>query len=333
MYETFGKAEVDKRVEEFKQGKKALAEPALDGDIVLLTVQTIPTKYRLGGAEASAAFFFDNSSTCSVIRNEFASKHKLYSEKVLISLVTVNGSKDLTTKLYLVELVNLVGNTQVVRAFGLYSICRLLPKVCYKELKQEFSPRMQEELAKLTSRPKGVDLDLLIGSESIGLHPTVLEIRSNVVAKRLRFRDGFMLNGTSPQLKTSNCLHFTEGAEAIRVGSFNIGVNALRTTQLRNSLADQDNQRDDEIGIRTLDLALELPMKLDPSFDSEKQEGPAHLGKEGGNWPNKRKLAEEVSEDKIPRGMDERGPGKTATAQKAEPSPKEMGGGPEDLDC
>ena len=90
-----------------------LAEPALDGDRVLLTVQTIPMKYGLGGAEASAVAFFHNGSTCSVIRNEFAWQHKLYGEEVMISLAPVNGTKDLTTKLYLVDM---DGNTQVVRA-------------------------------------------------------------------------------------------------------------------------------------------------------------------------------------------------------------------------
>ena len=49
-------------------------------------------------------------------------------------------------------------------------------KVSYRELKQEFSPTVQEEWAKLTSRPTGVVVDLLIGSKFIGLYPVVLEI-------------------------------------------------------------------------------------------------------------------------------------------------------------
>ena len=63
MYKLYGKAEVDKTVKEFEQGKKALTEPALDGDRVLLTVQTIFMKYWLGSAKACVVAFFDNSST------------------------------------------------------------------------------------------------------------------------------------------------------------------------------------------------------------------------------------------------------------------------------
>ena len=37
------------------------------------------------------------------------------------------GTKDYTTKLYLVELADMDGNTQVIIAFGLNSICVLLP--------------------------------------------------------------------------------------------------------------------------------------------------------------------------------------------------------------
>ena len=59
-------------------------------------------------------------------------------------------------KLYLVELVNTDGSTQVVTAFGLDSICGLLPTVKYGELKQEFSPKIQKEWAKLMSRPTGL---------------------------------------------------------------------------------------------------------------------------------------------------------------------------------
>ena len=72
MYETFSRAEVDRRVQEFEQGKNALTEHVLDGGRVLRTVQTIPMKDGLGGDKAYAATFFDNASTGSVVRNKFA---------------------------------------------------------------------------------------------------------------------------------------------------------------------------------------------------------------------------------------------------------------------
>ena len=104
---------------------------ALDGD----RVQTMFMKYGLGSAKAYVVAFFDNSSTCSVVRNEFALKNKLYGKEVMISLATVNGTKDLTTKLYLMELIDMDWNTQVVRAFSLNNICGLLLNVRYEVFK------------------------------------------------------------------------------------------------------------------------------------------------------------------------------------------------------
>ena len=93
----------------------------------------------------------------------------------MISLATVNGTKDLTTKLYLMELIDMDWNTQVVRAFSRNNICGLLLYVRYG----------------------------------------VFKIRGNMVAKRSRFGGSLVLNGTSPQLRTSNCLHFSEATAAI----------------------------------------------------------------------------------------------------------------------
>ena len=53
-----------------------------------------------------------------------------------------------------------------------------------------------------------------------------------MVAKGLRFGDGFVLNGSSSQLKTLNGLQFAEAAAAIRVRNFDVGVNTLRFNQL-----------------------------------------------------------------------------------------------------
>ena len=88
----------------------------------MLTIQTIPMKFGLNRAEASAVTLFDSGSVCSFVSNEFAWQHRLYGEEVLVGLATVNRTRNYTTKLYLVELVDMDGNTQVVRAFGLDSV-------------------------------------------------------------------------------------------------------------------------------------------------------------------------------------------------------------------
>ena len=96
MYDTFGKKEVDKRVPELNHGKKALWEHCLEGDRVLMVVQSVPMKYRITGAVTQAVTFFDTLSTCSVVRNQFAEEHKMFDEEIVITLTTVNGTSSWT---------------------------------------------------------------------------------------------------------------------------------------------------------------------------------------------------------------------------------------------
>ena len=74
--------------------------------------------------------------------------------------------------------------------------------------------------ASLFSWPSGVVVDLLVGSEVINLHPVQLETRGNMMAKRSRLGVGYVLNGTSSEIRTSHRLHFPDTAEAIRVVNF-----------------------------------------------------------------------------------------------------------------
>ena len=217
MYKSFGKEQVDEMVRKLEQGKKARQEHALDGDKVLLVVQSIPMKYGVAGGVTSAVTFFDNGSTCFVVRNQFSRQQILYGKEIMILLTTVNGTTNLTTKLYLVELVEKEGQKKVVKAFGLDSIAGKLPSVNYGELKKKFSLAIQEVWTSLTSRPSRLVVDLLVGIESISLHPVCLKTREDMVARWSRFGVGYVLKGTIPKLMTSNCLQFGETAAAIRV--------------------------------------------------------------------------------------------------------------------
>ena len=58
LYNTFGKEEVDERVQELDQGRKALKEHRLDGDRVLMVTQLVPMKFRIAGVMTHAVTFF-----------------------------------------------------------------------------------------------------------------------------------------------------------------------------------------------------------------------------------------------------------------------------------
>ena len=144
---TFVKKEVNKRVRELDEGKKALLKQRIEGERVLMVIQMVPMKHGIAGGIAQAITFFDTGATCSVVRIQFAEDHKLYGEKIVITLTTVNGTTDVTTKLYLVELMDRNGDRKIVKAFGLDSITGKLPTINYGTLKNEFSPQVQEKWA------------------------------------------------------------------------------------------------------------------------------------------------------------------------------------------
>ena len=124
-----------------KKGKKALQKHCIKGERVLLVIQTVPMKYGISGAVMDTVTFFNTGATCSVVRNQFAKEHDLYGQEVVITLSTIKGTSDVTTKLYLVELLDRDGVRRIVKAFGMDSIPGKLPTVNYENLKTKFSPR------------------------------------------------------------------------------------------------------------------------------------------------------------------------------------------------
>ena len=69
-------------------------------------------------------------------------------------------------------------------------------------------------MGSLILRPSGVAMDLLVGSNAIDLHPVQHETCGNMMARRLRFGVGYVLNGTSPEITTSHHLHFAQTSGA-----------------------------------------------------------------------------------------------------------------------
>ena len=152
---------------------------------VLQVVQAIPMKY------GSAVTLFDTGTQCSLVRNTFARTHCLYGEDGL----------------YRVELMDKEGRWHIVNAYGVDDIpSQHQPPyrtyTTYGNLKAEFSPEVQEVWASLTNRPSG-EIDLLVGSEAISLHPVGWELRGGMKALSSWFGEGYVLNGTHPEISTA----------------------------------------------------------------------------------------------------------------------------------
>ena len=59
LYNTFGKKDVNERIRELNEGKKALRKHRIEVEWVLMVVQTVPMKYGFRGAVVDTITFFD----------------------------------------------------------------------------------------------------------------------------------------------------------------------------------------------------------------------------------------------------------------------------------
>ena len=96
----------DKELEEIRL---LLGEPMLDGDQILLMLQSIWVKFGLESSRKQLAAFIDNGSTCSLILESVAEKLNLPGQNIRVTISTINGEKERCTKLYIVELLNSQG--------------------------------------------------------------------------------------------------------------------------------------------------------------------------------------------------------------------------------
>ena len=67
-----------KRKRELEEVKAELAQPLLNGDKVLMTVIKVDVTYEVKGDITKVVCFFDDGSSCSIIKNSFAVKLGLW---------------------------------------------------------------------------------------------------------------------------------------------------------------------------------------------------------------------------------------------------------------
>ena len=112
-----------------------MGEKLLDGDKVLLIIQEISMVVGTNRAQKKVITFFDPGSTCSLVLTNYAEENGLEGTPVTITIGTVNGEKERTTKLYGVELLTTEGERKMVRAFGMEKISEKVPYICFDGVK------------------------------------------------------------------------------------------------------------------------------------------------------------------------------------------------------
>ena len=177
---------------------------------VLLLLQQITSK------SGALTAFYDNGSTCCLITFSAAEKLNLHGEPILISIKTTIGNKTLRSYAYQITLIDNKGINHTITAFGVTNISNHQNVVDVSRLCDKFSKEVQDDWD-LIEQPEG-EIELLIGMNALGLHPTDIEVRDNLKFMSSNFGTGRMLAGSHPALNSSP-MEFNEDVSYIRLAS------------------------------------------------------------------------------------------------------------------
>ena len=126
----------------------------------------------------------------------------------------MNGEKQRDTKLYVVELLTIWGETKMVRAFGMDKITERVPYICFDGFKHLFSDRVQNVWEKVTRRPEEA-VELLVGAEVASYFPTTFESWGQLAVMNSIFASGYPIFGMHPEIRAEG-MKFSEEVKMIR---------------------------------------------------------------------------------------------------------------------
>ena len=143
---------------------------------------------------------FDND--CNLILNSYAKKHSMLGFPITIEIDTVNGKEKMETNYYYVILFDQNKQKQYeILSYGVDRISSPLPLVDLSPVKSQFPTHVQENWNKVARRPTG-DIQLLIGQNQAGIHPSDHSISSNLKVQKSLFGSGYLVTGSSPLIPT-----------------------------------------------------------------------------------------------------------------------------------
>ena len=203
-------------------------DQGMSGADVLLLVQAVDT------ATGNVTVFYDNGSTCCLITFAAAKRLNLIGEPMIIEIKTVNGIKTLPSFAYHITLMDNEGNSYTLTVFGVANISNHRNAVDISCVKGEFSANIHN-IWDLIDQPSG-EIELLIGMNECGLHPTDLEIRGNLKVMSSRFGSGFLLGGSHLSLRGQPTV-WNEDVSYIRLASISNNTSVVSMDANRVSLS------------------------------------------------------------------------------------------------
>ena len=176
-------------------------------DTVLLSMQSISS------ASGEMNCFFDDGSNCCLILHSSATRLGLRGEDVVMKLTTVNGQSEAQSKVYSLNLIDTDNEVHNIKVFGVDWIAGAIEAVNIQGVKELFSSDVQGLWDKVATRPSG-EIELLLGSNHLGLHPSDLEAKGNLKVLKSKFGSGYVLVGSHPDIKPLHSVRHTSHVNA-----------------------------------------------------------------------------------------------------------------------
>ena len=163
------------RAEEIKLAERLLKQPEQDGDNILLLVQEVEVVSGLNRERRSSSIFFDNGSTCSMIRRALVEALKLETVRRTLVVHSFRHVEALDTEYVVIELLQIDGTVAPVRAYVVDTITSMAEVEIPEEIRSEFG-----EEASWPSKRFAGEVDILLGLEELALHPRNIKIVGNL---------------------------------------------------------------------------------------------------------------------------------------------------------
>ena len=186
---------------------------SIDNGEVLFGIQTIET------TSGNANCLFDNCSTCCLITKNAAQRMNLIGEPYSFFIKTVTGYKEIKSHAYHLKLVDNEGNDHYIVVYEVEYISETIPEVSLDTVKDLFDQCTQGIWNLIDNRPAG-EIDLLLGENVSGLHPTDWVVKGNLRIKSSIFGLGFVVTGSHPSIKSQG-MKWNENVSYIRNHSVN----------------------------------------------------------------------------------------------------------------
>lgn len=164
----------------------------------LLLIQKMKTN-----SNNDVTVFWDSGSSISLVRKDYAMRNNLSGFDVSYELVTLGNVRKLqNTVLFDVPIVDMYGNTHVIKAYGIEEICHGDENVDIRDVIDLFPDLREKDV-----RRRHKEVEILIGMDYAYLHPEPKERRHNLVLYRSKFGTGKLLGGYHDLIKGRNELN------------------------------------------------------------------------------------------------------------------------------